>query len=157
MKSVLVFASALKIRFNWIAPSEVRQSLSREKEENSVKGWKNSTTSKCEHYSKLFLLWKQIFSKCRQGALKREWERERESLWESEWERKRENGKNCCKNKWSMHSFVGIHGCEPNFTIFFSFVFLFQPTYHFVPRSLHLSVLPLQPGLGFELKTDTYT
>ena len=32
MKSVLVFASALKIRFNWIAPSEVRQSLSREKE-----------------------------------------------------------------------------------------------------------------------------
>ena len=28
-----------------------------------------------------------------------------------------EREKNCCKNKWSVDSFVGIHGCDPNFTI----------------------------------------
>jgi hypothetical protein len=47
-------------------------------------------------------------------------------------ERERDE-KNCCKNKWSVDSFVGIHGCDPNFTISLLFSSLLS-LFHFRPE-----------------------
>ena len=55
-----------------------------------------------------------------------------------------EREKNCCKNKWSVDSFVGIHGCDPNFTI--------SPLFPSLSLSLTLSLSLSHPVEMLECK-----